>query len=281
MNFVKFPLFLSACFAFVNATYAQDRVISIGGDVTEILYALNAEQNLVGRDTTSTVPKAVQALPDVGYMRQLNAEGILALKPTHIIATQAAQPSIVLEQLADAGVKIEQVPLQYSVESVVEKIHQLGKITNKQPQAVALAEKFAKDIAAVKNSPLDVNILFVINRAGGNQMAAGKDTVADTAIRLIGAKNAMGNAMRFAPISQEGIIAANPDLVVLTSLSLQSFNSPDEIWNLPGLAHTNAGKHKQLVVVDDIAFLAFGLTMPQELHKMRLAAEQALTMKGK
>ncbi|AHG85626.1 hemin ABC transporter substrate-binding protein [Bibersteinia trehalosi Y31] len=281
MNFVKLPLFLSACFAFVNATYAQDRVISIGGDVTEILYALNAEQNLVGRDTTSTVPKAVQALPDVGYMRQLNAEGILALKPTHIIATQAAQPSIVLEQLADAGVKIEQVPLQYSVESVVEKIHQLGKITNKQPQAVALAEKFTKDIAAVKNSPLDVNILFVINRAGGNQMAAGKDTVADTAIRLIGAKNAMGNAMRFAPISQEGIIAANPDLVVLTSLSLQSFNSPDEIWNLPGLAHTNAGKHKRLVVVDDIAFLAFGLTMPQELHKMRLAAEQALTMKGK
>lgn len=110
-------------------------------------------------------------------------------------------------------------------------------------------------------------------------MAAGRETVADTAIRLIGATNAMGNTVRFAPISQEGVIAANPDLLVLTSQSLKSFASPDDVWKLPGLAHTNAGKHKRLVVVDDIAFMAFGLTIPHELKKMREAAEQAVLTK--
>lgn len=279
MKFAKFSLILTACAALFNSALAEERVVSIGGDVTEILYAIGAEKHIIGRDSTSTVPKIVEKLPDVGYMRQLNAEGILALKPTHIIATEAAQPSVVFDQLKAAGVKISQVPLKYSPESVVEKIHKLGEITQRQPQAVALAEKFANEINAIPHSPLDVKVLFVINRAGGNQMAAGKDTVADTAIRLIGAKNAMSDAVRFAPISQEGVIAANPDLLVLTSLSLQSFKHPDDVWQLPGLAHTNAGKHKRLVVVDDIAFLAFGLGIPQELKKMREAAEAAAKAK--
>lgn len=66
------PLFASA---------AAERVISLGGDVTEIVYALNAGQQLVAKDSTSTWPAAAQKLPDVGYLRQLNAEGILSLRP--------------------------------------------------------------------------------------------------------------------------------------------------------------------------------------------------------
>lgn len=275
MKFAKFSLFLTACSALISSSFATERVVSIGGDVTEILYALGAERQLIGRDSTSTVPQQAKMLPDIGYMRQLNTEGILSLKPTRIIATSAAQPSIVLEQVKSAGVHVDHIPLEYTPESVVAKIYQLGKLTDKQIQAATLAEKFTKEMQAVPNSPLNVNVLFLINRAGGNLMAAGKDTVADTAIRLIGAKNAMANSVRFAPLSQEGIIAANPDLVVLTSLSLQSFAAPEDVWQIPGLAHTNAGKHKRLVVVDDIAFLAFGLTIPTELQKMRHVAEQA------
>ncbi|MDG6339206.1 ABC transporter substrate-binding protein [Glaesserella parasuis] len=277
MPFIRFFCFLTACFAISTTVQAKnERVISIGGDVTEIIYALNAEQNLIGRDSTSLNPPQVKTLPDIGYMRQLNTEGILALKPTKVIASEVSQPSIVLEQLKSAGIQVELVPLKYSPESVVEKIKRIGDIVGKPQQAAALADKFTQEINAVNKSPLDVNILFILNRAGIHQMAAGKGTVADTAIRLIGAKNAMKDAVRFAPISQEGIISANPDLIVLSHLSLENFKSPDEIWTLPGLAHTNAGKHKRLVVVDDIAFLAFGLTMGQELQKMRTAAEQVV-----
>ncbi|VTR57591.1 Hemin-binding periplasmic protein hmuT precursor [Serratia fonticola] len=50
-------------------------IVSIGGDVTEIAFALGAGDEVVARDSTSLHPAAVQKLPDVGYMRQLNAEG--------------------------------------------------------------------------------------------------------------------------------------------------------------------------------------------------------------
>ena len=114
----------------------------------------------------------------------------------------------------------------------------------------------------------------MLNRAGANQTVAGKDTVADEAIKLIGAKNAMGNNARFVPISQEGVIAANPDLIVMTRLGIQSLGSTEKVWELPGIAHTNAGKNKQLVIVEDIAFMSFGLTTPKALLTLRQAAEQ-------
>ncbi len=274
MKFAK-KLFLTFSIATLSTiTIAQERIISIGGDVTEIIYALNAEQNLVGRDSTSMIPQAVNALPDIGYMRQLNAEGILALKPTKVIATEVAQPSIVLEQLKSAGITVNTIPFKYSAENVVEKIKKVGESLGKQTQAVTLAENFANELKAIPNSPLDVRILFVLNRAGANQTVAGKDTVADEAIKLIGAKNAMGNNVRFVPISQEGVIAANPDLIVMTRLGIQSLGSTEKVWELPGIAHTNAGKNKQLVIVEDIAFMSFGLTTPKALLTLRQAAEQ-------
>ncbi|MGX3020746.1 heme/hemin ABC transporter substrate-binding protein [Ursidibacter sp. B-7004-1] len=276
MKLAKLFAYLTASITlFSTNLIAQERIISIGGDVTEIIYALNAEQQLVGRDSTSVIPERAKSLPDVGYMRQLNTEGILALKPNKIIATQVAQPAVVFEQLKAAGVTVEQVPFKYSVESVVEKITRIGELLNKQPEALTLSEKFTNEMKAVENSPRNVKVLFILTRAGHNQMVAGADTVADSAIKLVGAKNAMGNAARFVPISQEGVIAANPDLIVLTSLGVESLGSVDKLWELPGIAHTTAGKKKQVVVVDDIAFLAFGLTIPQELHKMRQAVEKA------
>lgn len=74
---IKTALVLSALFSTASFA-AEQRVISIGGDVTEIVYALNAQNLLVGRDSTSMTPKTVLSLPDVGYMRQLNAEGLLS-----------------------------------------------------------------------------------------------------------------------------------------------------------------------------------------------------------
>ena len=274
MIFVKKLFLFSSAVILSAVTMAQERIVSIGGDVTEIIYALNAEQHLVGRDSTSMIPQAVNALPDIGYMRQLNAEGILALKPTKVIATEVAQPSIVLEQLKSAGVNVDTIPFKYSAENVVEKIKKVGESLGKQTQAVTLAENFANELKAIPNSPLDVRILFVLNRAGANQTVAGKDTVADEAIKLIGAKNAMGNNVRFVPISQEGVIAANPDLIVMTRLGIQSLGSTEKVWELPGIAHTNAGKNKQLVIVEDIAFMSFGLTTPKALLALRQAAEQ-------
>lgn len=273
MRFAKFSLFLTACWLSA-ASWAEERIVSIGGDVTEIIYALGGQQQLVGRDSTSIAPAAAKLLPDVGYMRQLSAEGILALKPTKVIASKVAQPASVFEQLKSVGVKVESVPFAYTPESFIEKIQLIGKLIDKPKQAVELAQKFTNELQAIPRTPLKARILFILNHAGANQMVAGRDTVADTGIRLIGATNAAGSGVRFSPISQEGVIAAQPDLIVLTESGVESLGGADKVWQLPGMAHTPAAQAKRVVIVDDLGFLAFSLTTPHELLKIRRVAEQ-------
>ena len=67
-------------------------VLSIGGSVTEIVYALGEEDRLIARDSTSVFPVAAEALPDVGYMRALSPEGVLAVSPGLIISEDGAGP---------------------------------------------------------------------------------------------------------------------------------------------------------------------------------------------
>ena len=86
---------------FSLSSYAEipKRVITIGGSLTEIVYALDSQALLVGSDTTSYYPEAAEELPKVGYQRTLSAEGILSLDPDLVIVTEEAGPPAVLKQL--------------------------------------------------------------------------------------------------------------------------------------------------------------------------------------
>lgn len=114
-------LALAIALALPLSAAAAQRIVSIGGDVTEIAFALGAGDEVIARDSTSLHPEAVKKLPDVGYMRQLNAEGILALKPTLVLTTELAQPALVLRQLEESGVKVVSVPGDTTLQAVPKK----------------------------------------------------------------------------------------------------------------------------------------------------------------
>ena len=82
--FLKSSFLISLACILCGCNEAEERprgVISIGGDITEIIYALGKVDQLIGRDTTSFYPPSVTSLPDIGYVRQLGAEGLLSLSP--------------------------------------------------------------------------------------------------------------------------------------------------------------------------------------------------------
>src|SRR3954462_7652127 len=80
------------------------RLVSIGGSLTEIIYALGEEKRLVARDQTATYPEAALALPDVGYMRALAPEGVLSVTPTALLVIESSGPPEALDVLSHAGV---------------------------------------------------------------------------------------------------------------------------------------------------------------------------------
>ncbi|UAN53941.1 ABC transporter substrate-binding protein [Serratia sp. JSRIV002] len=267
-------LALCIALAFPLAAVAAERIVSIGGDVTEIAFALGAGDEVVARDSTSLHPAAVQKLPDVGYMRQLNAEGILALKPTLILTTELAEPALVLRQLEDSGVKVVRIPGDTTVQAVPEKISVIADAINRSSQGKQLAERYQQQLAAIANTPLPVKVLFVMSHGGITPMAAGQQTAADAIIRAAGLKNAMQGFSRYRPLSQEGVIASEPDLLLVTTDGVRSIGGQENLWLLPGMALTPAGKNRRVLIVDDMALLGFGLETPQALGLLRKAAEQ-------
>ncbi|HDL6962759.1 TPA: hemin ABC transporter substrate-binding protein [Yersinia enterocolitica] len=271
---LPFILSLSACLLPLNS-FAAERIVTIGGDVTEIAYALGAGGEIVARDSTSLQPQAVQKLPDVGYMRMLNAEGILAMKPTMLLVSELAQPSLVLKQVADSGVNVVTVPGQTTPESVAVKINAVASALHQQGKGQALIKDYQQRLAAVNNTPLPVKVLFVMSHGGLTPMAAGQNTAADAMIRAAGGSNAMQGFSRYRPLSQEGVIASAPDLLLITSDGVRALGGSEGIWKLPGIALTPAGKNKRLLVVDDMALLGFGLETPQVLSQLRKGMEQA------
>ncbi|MEC5341172.1 hemin ABC transporter substrate-binding protein [Brenneria populi] len=253
---------------------AAERIVSIGGDVTEIIYALGAEKDLVARDSTSLHPDAATKLPDVGYMRQLNTEGILAMRPSLVIASDLSQPSLVLQQVADSGTKVIHVPAKPAPETVAQKIGVIAQALHKEAEGKKLTETYQQKLAGVPSTPLPVKALFILSHGGMTAMAAGKNTPADTIIRHVGLSNAMQGVERYQPLSQEGVVASAPDLVLISAMGLKSLGGEEQIWKLPGLALTPAGKNHRLLVVDDMAMLGFTLETPALMATLRQAAEQ-------
>ncbi len=253
--------------------WAAQRIITIGGDVTQIVYALDAQAQLVARDSTSQHPAAATRLPDIGYMRQLNAEGILALKPTLVLASTLAKPSLVLQQVADAGVTVVEVSGDNRLDAITDKIATIGKALQREQAARALIDKVNKQRAQLPQQPLPVKVLFIMAHGGLRTQAAGAQTGADGAIRAAGLVNAMGAVPHYQQLSQEGVVAAAPDLVVVGEEGLRTLGGEQAVWALPGLQLTPAGQHHALLVIDEMALLSFGLDTPGAILRLRHAAE--------
>lgn len=273
----KYVLLLLICLC-PSALSVQGGIITLGGDVTEIVFALGAGDRVIARDTTSEHPPQVTQLPDVGYLRLLNAEGLLSLQPSMILASELSYPSAVLSQISAAGIPVITISAAAELSAITTKVRQVAEALALQSEAAGLIADINRKLDAVTQTPLPVNVLFLLSHTGTAPMAAGTDTAADSLIRSAGGRNAAASFRRYRPLSAEGMIAARPDLVVITRSGLASLGSTSMLWQLPGLAQTPAGKHQRVLVADDMGFLGFGLQTPDTLYQLRKAMEGAAVL---
>ncbi|SDH87435.1 ABC transporter substrate-binding protein [Janthinobacterium sp. YR213] len=261
------------------------RIVSVGGALTEIVYALEAQGELVGVDTTSLYPPVAQQLPQVGYARTLSAEGVLSLAPTQLIATEEAGPQTVLRQVRDAGVPVAVLNANNKFEGLLERVKQVGQITGRADPAARLAQALQQQwdgaLGKVRlRSHAPVRVLFILAHAPNQVMVGGRETGADAMLAYAGAVNVMGGPAGFAgykPLTPEAVIAARPDIVLVTDQGLKASGGVDGILKLPGLAQTPAGRKHRIVSLEAMLLLGFGPRMPQALGELDAAFAKAMT----
>jgi iron complex transport system substrate-binding protein len=240
------------------------RLVSIGGDVTEIIYALGEEKRLIARDSTSIYPEAAAKLPDVGYMRALSPEGILAVDPSAIIAVEGSGPPEALAVLRNARVPFETVPQSFDRDGILKKITAVGALLGVPDKAKILEDKVAADLDAAigasekRPGAQHKRVLFILSAQGGKIMASGTGTAADGIIKLAGAVNAVGVFPGYKPLTDEAIIEAKPDVFLLMNGGGGHTISDDELLKQPALSLTPAAEHKAIIRMDGLHLLGFG-----------------------
>jgi iron complex transport system substrate-binding protein len=167
------------------------------------------------------------------------------------------------------------VPGTPSINTVPEKIEVIAGALNRQAEGEKLIATYRSQLSTIRHDALPVKMLFVMSHGGMSSMAAGQNTAADAMITSVGAQNAMQGFSRYRPLSQEGVIASAPDILLLTADGVKTLGGLDEVWKLPGVAMTPAGKNKRVLVLDDMSLLGFGLQTPAVMAQLRQAAEQA------
>jgi len=233
-----------------------DRIISLNGAITETLAALNEAENIVGKDVTSTFPENLMAT-DLGHVRSITAESILALQPSVVIGTSKDINPNLNDQLKKANISLIMIDQEYSVEGTKNLITSIAtklKKDNYQP----LLDNISTKIATVKPFDKKPKILFIYARGAGNLMVAGTGTPLHSMIELAGAENAAAALTDFKPLTPEALLTTNPDVILMFEKGLQSIGGIDGLLKIEGISTTNAGKNKKVVTMDGQFLSGFG-----------------------
>jgi len=250
------------------------KIAAIGGSITEIVYALGEEKHLVARDSTSRFPQAALKLPDVGYMRQLSPEGVLSVNPTGILALQGSGPKEAVDVLKKTTIPFIEVPERYDNDGILQKIRVVGKALGVDAKADALAAEVEAKLKAAEKQTASIKdrkrVLFVLSMQGGKILAAGDETAADGIVKLAGGVNAIEGFSGYKQLSDEAIVTARPDVILMMSNAGPPV-SDDELFANPSIASTPAGGARKLIRIDGGYLLGFGPRTADAIHDLAIS----------
>lgn len=256
-----------AALARTAAAAPPGRIVSVGGAVTEAVFALGAGDRVIAVDSTSRFPPQAAGLPQVGYMRALAPEGLIALRPDLLLLSEEAGPPQTIAVLRAAGMPIRIVPEEPSGAGVARKIRLVAEALGLDGAPVAdavLADWSAMD-APVAALP-QVRAIFVLSAARGAPLVAGGNTHADAMLRAAGAVNAVTGFGGYRPLSAEAAAQLAPEAVVLMEHVLTEAGGVDALLSIPALAVTPVARTRRVLAMEGSYALGFG---PRAAHARR------------
>lgn len=250
------------------------RVICVGGAITEIICELELEQYLVGVDSSSNFPSTVKKLPNVGYARMLSAEGVLSMKPSHILLSENAGPQYVLDLLKDSkNIYFEQLKSNHSFDGLLKKVKKISSLFGVVKKGESLSQRLSFEWAQLssiantnRNTKVAPKILFILSHRSSEILVGGKYTEADAMIEYAGGKNVASNFSGYKSFSREALIQNNPDIILITDQSKQYLNS---LLGNHSFKEVSAIKNQRVIAIEANQLLGFGPRLPMTVAQLR------------
>lgn len=250
---------------------SPERIVTADGSLTEIIYALQAEDTLVGVDTTSNYPENATQLPQIGYKRSISVEGVLSLNPDLLLTTEESGPPKSINQLKQTGLKVKQFSAEPTVEAVQAKITGIAELLGKADKGEILWNDVQSKIEAAKAKTKQVKqpvrVLFVLGMNEKSPIVAGHNTHAESMIKLAGGINAIEGLEGYKPITPEAVAVANPDIILMMARKEHSIPA-DKLFSQPGFMLTKAAETQGLISMEGMYLLGFGPRIGDAIHEL-------------
>jgi iron complex transport system substrate-binding protein len=288
--FVSLSLFVIASFScsrFHNApTDSKDaRYVVISPIYNEIIWALGAQDKVVGVDLSTTYPPDVKKVQTVGYHRALSAEGILSLHPTAIIHDNNIGPPQVVQQIQQLNIPLKTFTAKNDgFDGTKALIREMGAYFHKEARAEELCktldEQRAASLEKVKQYADRPRVAVIhFGRASNVYMVVGKGGGGDGGgvsqmIELAGGQMAVENKGMQRMESPEILAQANPDVILLTDVGYDRLGSMDQIKALPGVATSNAAKTGHIYRIEENVLNYFGPRSGENIEKVAAVIHQ-------
>jgi iron complex transport system substrate-binding protein len=263
-----------------------ERLVVISQTYNEIIWALQAQDRVVGVDLSSTYPPEVKKVQTVGYHRALSAEGILSLHPTAVIHDNNIGPPQVVEQLQGLNIPLKSFTAKNdSADGTKALIREMGVYFHKEDRAEELCRTLDAQMAAsfervkqyadhprvaVIHFGRASNIYLVVGRGGGGDGGA-----ASRMIEWAGGQMAIEAKGMQRMTSPEIIAQANPDVILITDFGYDRLGgSLDQIKALPGIATSNAAKNNHIYRIEEHQLMYFGPSSGENIEKVAALIHQ-------
>ncbi|MBT8193172.1 MAG: ABC transporter substrate-binding protein [Acidimicrobiia bacterium] len=240
------------------------RIVTLSGDLTETVYKLGFGDSVVATDVTTVYPPEAVGLPVVGVGRFLSAEGVLAQQPTLVIGDTQTSPVDAIEQIRSAGVPVVILDVPTTFEGLYEKIGGLAEALGVPSSGADIVAELRSDIetalsAAPERDPKP-GVAFVYSRGPDVMLLFGSEMTTQPLIEAaggtdVGTESGVTGTISVTP---EAIVAAAPDVIIITSEGLQALGGEDGLLAIPGFAETPAGRDGRILDYPEGDFLTFG-----------------------
>ena len=205
------------------------KIVALTASDVEIIYALGAGDLLVGRGEYCDWPAEVLEKPVVKSGAETNLEEILALEPDVVLMATMAQTVEQVEALEQAGVKVIVSDAQ-NLEGVYTAITLIGSVVGKDEEAAALVKEMQDTFADVRAKAENTGktVYFEVSPLEWGLWAAGKGTFMDELAEICGLTNAFAEVDGWAEVSEEQVLAKDPDYIVTTLMYWGEGPTPEE-----------------------------------------------------
>ena len=245
------------CFniTYIKASPTEHRIISTDASATNLLFYLDMQDQLIAVDVTSQLPKGFKTLPNIGYHRNLSAEGLLSLEPSLVIGSELMGPSHIAPTLAKANIRVVQLPSAKNISTLKTNIEKASAIFGKPEQGKQLNISIDQKLNHLDNSTLnDERIAFLLSMDTSKLRLAGKSTSGDAIIKLLGATN-VADFENYQNVSAESLLASKPSVIVVVGASKDSAVK-DLLSAQSILKFTPAGREHNIISIDGGSLVA-------------------------